>query len=74
MLELCQQLIGTKEHPTLALSIYVVLYTLLCFKNAPADNTYVCQPSTDYSICCSTGTYDDYVFLTLDTQYFQLNL
>ena len=48
--------------------------TLLCFKNAPADKTYCCQPSTDYSIYCSTGTYNDDVFLTLDTQYFQLNL
>ena len=47
--------------------------TLLCFKNAPADNTFVCQPSTVYSIYCRTGTYDDDVFLTLDTQYFQLN-
>ena len=83
-LELCQSLdryVGTlptvnrnegTPHPRF---IYLCCVdTLLCFKNAPVDKTYCCQPSTDYSIYCSTGTYDGDVFLTLDTQYFQLNL
>ena len=53
---------------------YVGCTILLCYKKVSADKPYGYQPSTHYSIYCSTETYDGDVFLTLDTQYFQLNL